>query len=120
MMKIAAIHRIARVALKIPVITLAIVDLTSCATISRHQFARSENDWQTRSGQLQYRDDKRTVIGEVLVRFSKSGDFELTFSKGPGVTLLTLRQDAQFAEVKGAMSGRGWSGPVDRAPQQLI
>jgi hypothetical protein len=72
-----------------------------------------------RSGQLLYRNPKRTLIGEVYVRFSKTGDLELTFSKGPGITLLVLRQDATFAELKGPLAGRGWSGPIDRAPQQL-
>jgi len=60
-----------------------------------------------------------TLIGDVLIRFSKSGDFELTFSKGPNVTLLMIRQDRSFAEVKGPLARSGWSGPIDRAPQQL-
>jgi hypothetical protein len=93
--------------------------LTACATVSRHQFAEPAHDWQARSGQLLYRTQKTTLIGEVLVRFSKSGDFELTFSKGPAVTLLVLRQDANFAEMKGPLARQGWSGPVDRAPPQL-
>jgi len=59
------------------------------------------------------------MIGDVVVRFSKAGDFELSFSKGPGINLLFLRQDAGFADVKGPLTGRGWSGSVDRAPQQL-
>ena len=46
-----------------------------------------------------YRNTTTTVIGEVVVRSSENGDLELTFSKGPGVTLLTLRQDAKFAQV---------------------
>ncbi|MEY2541483.1 MAG: hypothetical protein QOI22_1085 [Verrucomicrobiota bacterium] len=100
-------------------IGIAIADLTGCATPSRHQFAQPANDWRTRSGQLLYRTAKTTLIGEVLVRFSKNGDFELTFSKGPGVTLLTIRQSEAFAEVKGALARMGWSGPVDRAPKQL-
>ena len=66
-----------------------------------------------------YRTPNTTLIGDVLVRFSKSGDFELRVSKGPGVTLLSLRQDAMFAEVKGAFARGGWSGPVEQAPQQL-
>ena len=93
--------------------------LAACATISRHQFAEPARDWQARSGQLLYRTQRTTLIGEVLVRFSNSGDFELTFSKGPGVTLLVLRQDATFAEVKGPLARQGWSGPIDRAPPQL-
>ena len=101
------------------VIALAIVDVTSCATTSRHQFAEPTPDWQVRSGQLLYRTPKTTLIGDVLIRFSPKGDFELTLSKGPGVTLLSLRQDATFAEVKGTFARSGWSGPVAEAPQQL-
>ena len=48
---------------------------------------------------------KNTLIGEVLVRFSKAGDFELTFTKGPGVALLEIRQDANFFSVKGPLAG---------------
>jgi len=96
-----------------------LMSFASCATVSKHQFAEAERDWQTRSGQLLYRTPKTAVIGEVLVRFSKRGDFELTFSKGPGVTLLTLRQSDSHAEVKGGIARMGWSGPVDRAPKQL-
>jgi hypothetical protein len=93
--------------------------IMSCATTSTHQFAEPARDWQTRTGQLLYRNPKMTVIGDVFVRFSKTGDFELTFSKGPGVNLLLLRQDSTSAEIKGPLTGRGWSGPIDRAPQQL-
>jgi hypothetical protein len=101
------------------IIALFLVDLTSCATTSTHQFAEPKADWQTRTGQLLYRNPKTTVIGDVVVRSSNAGDFELTFSKGPGVNLLILRQDTGFAEVKGPIAGRGWSGPVDRPPEQL-
>ena len=101
------------------ILALAIADLTSCATMSHHAFVEPAKDWQTRSGQLLYRGPKLTLIGEVLVRFSKSGDFELTFSKGPGIALLALRQDAHFADVKGALARMGWTGPVERAPKPL-
>jgi hypothetical protein len=104
---------------------LLMIDLTNCATVSRHQFAEPAGGWQTRTGQLLYsrsRGTTTTMIGEAIVRFSNSGEFELTFSKGPGLTLLVLRQDRTFAEVKGALASRGrgsWSGPIDRAPTQL-
>ena len=100
---------------------LAIISfcIISCATISRHEFSEPFAGWQTKNGQLMYRALNTTLIGEVLVRFSKTGDFELTLSKGPGITLLSLRQDATFAEVKGGLAGHGWSGPVDQAPSQL-
>ena len=105
--------------LRVIVIALAIGDLTSCVTTPHHQFAEPTPDWQVRSGQLLYRTPKMTLIGDVLVRFSQAGDFELTFSKGPGVTLLSLRQDATSAEVKGTFARSDWSGPVAQAPQQL-
>jgi len=92
--------------------------LTSCATTSTHQFAEPAANSQTRTGQLMYRNPNRTVIGDAFVRFSNANDFELTFSKGP-VTLLVVREDANFAEVKGPMAGRGWSGFINRAPQAL-
>jgi hypothetical protein len=100
---------------------LAIISfcVTSCATTSRHQFSEPTGNWQTKSGQLMFRTANTTLVGDVLVRFSKSGDFELTFSKGPGVTLLFLRQDATFAEVKGPFAKAGWSGPVEQAPKPL-
>jgi hypothetical protein len=104
--------------LKLLVGALLIVAVTSCATMSTHQFAEPARDWQIRNGQLLYRTPQRTVIGDAFVRFSKAGDFELTFSKGP-VTLFVLRQDAKFADVKGPLASLGWSGPIDRAPAQL-
>jgi hypothetical protein len=103
----------------ISVVAIISFCITSCATISSHQFAEPTGNWQTKSGQLMYRTAKTTLIGDVLIRFSRSGDFELTFSKGPGPTLLSLRQDANFVDVKGAFAHGGWSGPVAQAPQQL-
>jgi hypothetical protein len=100
-------------------LVISLLCVTSCATISHHEFSQPTSGWQTKSGQLMYRTPNTTLIGEALVRFSKSGDFELTVSKGPGVTLLSLRQDATFAEVKGAFARQGWSGPVAQAPPQL-
>jgi hypothetical protein len=135
MKKVGAVHRTARAECVIFVwrraievnrpyllslaIGLAIVDLTGCATSSRHQFTEPTSAWRTRAGQLLYAAPNRTLIGDVVVRYSDAGDFELNLSKGPGVTLLSLRQDATFAEVKGAMARGGWSGPIDRAPKQL-
>jgi hypothetical protein len=90
----------------------------SCETM-RHQFAGPALDWQARNGQLLYHGKRTTLIGEVLVRFSKTGDFELTFTKGPGVTLLEIRQDADFFSVKGPLAGVSWSGSMAHAPPRL-
>jgi hypothetical protein len=129
--QVEAIHRIARVSLPftsaikvnrpylVLALAVAICCVTSCTTVSRHEFSEPTAGWQTKTGQLMYRSAKITLIGDALVRFSKTGDFELTVSKGPGITLLSLRQDAAFAEVKGGFAHQGWSGPVEQAPQQL-
>lgn len=93
--------------------------LTSCQTTSTHQFAEPTGAWQTRSGQLAYRGPKMSLIGEVLVRNTKSGDFELTFSKGSGVALLTLRTDASFGQAEGPLARGGWFGPLASAPARL-
>src|SRR5688572_4239646 len=101
-----------------PIILCALL-LTGCASTSSHQFADPGRDWQSRSGQLLYKNPKTSLIGEVLVRFSKTGDFELTFSKGPGVALLQVRQDTNFASLKGPLARGGWSGPTAQAPARL-
>ncbi len=92
--------------------------LTSCQTL-RHQFASPEPDWQSKIGQLQYRGAKTTLIGEVVVRYSTQGDFELTFSKGPGLVLLTVRQDENFVRVSGPLARGSWSGPPNETPARL-
>jgi hypothetical protein len=98
---------------------LAACYLTSCLTTPNHQFAQPAAGWQTKAGQLMYRTPKTTLIGEAIVRFSRTGDFELTVSKGPGFTLLSLRQDARFAEFNAAFTGQHWSGSVAQATPQL-
>ncbi len=101
------------------VLAISLFCVTSCATDSHHEFSEPVAGWTTKNGQLMYRTPNTTLIGEALVRFSKTGDFELTVSKGPGITLLSLRQDATFAEVKGGLAHQGWSGSVAQAPSQL-
>ncbi len=100
-------------------LAVTVICLTSCASVSQHQFSEPAAGWQTETGQLMYRTVKATLIGEALVRFSKTGDFELTVSKGPGITLLSLRQDAKFADFKASFTGQHWAGPTVQAPQQL-
>ncbi len=103
----------------VPILALISFYIISCTTISHHVFSEPAGGWQTKSGQLMYRTTDTTLVGEALVRVSKTGDFELTVSKGPGITLLSLRQDATFAEVKGGLARQGWAGPVAQAPPQL-
>ena len=103
----------------IPILAIVSFSVISCTTVSHHEFSEPTTGWQIRSGQIMYRTPNTTLIGEALVRFSKTGDFELTVSKGPGIPLLSLRQDASFADIKGGLAQKGWSGPVAQAPPQL-
>ena len=93
---------------------------TSCATTTTsHQFAEPSPAWQTKTGQLAYTDQRVSIIGEVLVRYSAQGDFVLTFTKAGGLTLLTLRQDGTHGKAEGPLARRGWAGPLTAAPPQL-
>jgi hypothetical protein len=92
--------------------------LTSCQSI-RDRFTQPAPDWQSRVGQLQYHGPKTSIIGEVLVRYSSAGDFELTFSKGPGIILLTVRQNDKFVRVSGPLARGSWSGSPEHAPVHL-
>ena len=96
----------------------ALLAIAGCQTTSQHQFAQPA-DWQTRAGQMLYDSGKTRIAGDVLIRYSATGDFELTFSKGPGVNLLLLRQDAQFAHAEGPLARGSWSGSVADAPEHL-
>lgn len=128
-LKVGAIHRIAHVfvpftlaiegnrAYLVSIITA--VCLTGCASVSHHQFSEPAAGWRTKTGQLMYRAAQATLIGEAIVRFSTTGDFELTVSKGPGITLLSLRQDGGFAEFNASFTNQRWSGPTAQAPPQL-
>ena len=109
----------ARNAVATSLLFITAVCLTSCASVSQHQFSEPDSGWQTKTGQLMYRTAKATLIGESIVRLSKTGDFELTVSKGPGITLLSLRQDAEFAEFNASFTSQRWSGSTANAPQQL-
>ena len=108
----------ARSCLRLLLVAWTIVGLTSCQTI-RHTFLGPSLDWQARHGQLLYRGKKTRLIGEVLVRFSKAGDMELTFTKGPGIALLHIQQNANFARLRGPLARGTWSGPVAQAPAAL-
>ncbi|SRR6266404_1716510 len=99
---------------KVAVVILALA--LGCSGCAIHQFAQPTHQWTTRNGQLSYHGPKRAFIGEVLVRFSTRSDFELTFTKGPGVALLFVRTDPEFARVQGPLAGLPWSGSIASPP----
>ena len=84
-----------------------------------HEFTAPAAGWQTKSGQLAYTDQRVSLIGEVFVRYSKDGQFELTFTKAGGITLMSLRQDSGFVKAEGPLARRGYAGPIASAPAHL-
>ena len=103
---------------------LACAALTLASPRARPQCPRTSSPqpatgWQTKTGQLAYTDQRMSLIGEVLVRYSKSGDFELTFTKGRRHHAAVLRQDANFARRK--VRSRAVAGPARsrEAPARL-
>ena len=100
-------------------LALLLFACAGCQTTSTHQFAAPAAEWKTKSGQLSYKSPQVSLLGDVVVRYSEQGDFQLTFSKGPGLTLITLRQDAGFASAEGPLARGGWAGPIGEAPERL-
>ena len=60
-----------------------------------------------------------SLIGDVVVRTSPAGDMELTFSKAPAFTLMTIKQNATFGRASGPLAHGSWSGPTANAPHSL-
>ncbi len=101
------------------IVALLLFTFAGCQTTTTHQFTAPAPAWQTKIGQLSYKSPKISLIGEVLVRTSPAGDLELVFSKGPGVNLLILRQDAQYGSATGPLARGSWAGPIAQAPERL-
>src|SRR5205814_8814877 len=81
-----------------------------------HQCSTTSRTWTAHNRQLSYHSRKTSLIAEVFVHYSNRGDFELTFSKVPGVTLLFMRTDPTFARVQGPLARIPWSGPLQQPP----
>ena len=54
-----------------------------------------------------------SLIGEVVVPTPSAGDFELTFTKGPGVNLIVIRTDPLLLSAEGPLARVPWAGPLD-------
>jgi hypothetical protein len=77
-------------------------------------------DWQTLTGQMQHiAPNGKSVIGEVVIRRSKQGDFQLAFASGPGFPLMRIWVSGSKARAEGAMAHGSWQGDPAKAPQHL-
>jgi hypothetical protein len=107
-----------RIALLFLLASLCSAVLPGCQTPLA--FPEPAPDWQTHTGQLHYRSATgRSVVGDVVVRRSPRGDFQLAFSSGPGFPLLRLWQLGDNARAEGAVARGSWQGRREKAPGAL-
>lgn len=102
-----------------PIVLAIAFAFASCQTTPKHEFAPPSANSQVKTGQIAYTDAKLSLIGEVLVRYSKTGDFELVFTKAVGVRLLSIQQDAEFGRAEGPLARGRWEGKLADAPARL-
>lgn len=74
--------------------------LAGCAS---HQFGTAGAEWKTRTGQIQYREGDRSIVGE-LVYSSDGKNAKLEFTKGPGLALMRVQRDATHARFEGPLA----------------
>lgn len=77
-------------------------------------------DWKTYQGQLHYTSSTgRSVIGDVVIRRSPQGDFQLEFFAGSGIPLIRLWEAGQTARAEGLLARGSWQGSVAHPPRAL-
>jgi hypothetical protein len=69
---------------------------------------------KTRIGQLQYSYGGRSIVGDIILRSLRGGDYDLFFSKG-GVTVLEFQTRGAHMAATGMLAGNGWSGETEQA-----
>ena len=73
---------------------------------------------KTRIGQLQYTYGGRSIVGDIILRSLKGGDYDLYFSKG-GVPVLEFQTRGAHMVATGVLAKNGWSGLTTEAPGPL-
>lgn len=95
---------------------------TGCQSIGGKSaaFPAPAAGWQTYTGQLFYRGaNGKSVIGDVVIRRSAHGDFQLEFLSGPGVSLMRLQRSATALHLEGILARGSWNPPLNRVPAPL-
>jgi hypothetical protein len=82
------------------------------------QFPAPDASWKTYSGQLQYANRERSVIGEFTAS-GRGNDFHLEYSKGGTVPLMRVAVHAGYARADGPLARGRWTGTVEKAPPAL-
>lgn len=97
---------------------LLICFLAGCQT-SQPTFHTPDARWHTETGQLQYSNPKRSIIGETVVTALDHQEFQLDFMAGPGFPIMKLRQSGDKAHAESALARVSWNGKSEHPPGKL-
>ena len=92
--------------------------VTGCAGVSQ-LLPPPGQGWTTHLGQLAYSSKKRDFMGDIVMQVSPDGGIKLDFMKGPGPSLVSIRQTTERARVEGALMPIAWQGAPASAPALL-
>jgi len=95
---------------------VAALALSACQNTREFSFLGQQG--KTRIGQLFYASPKRAVVGDVVMNYLESGDYDLSFAKG-GVTVLQLQARSSRVRASGLLARGGFSGDIYHLPGPL-
>jgi hypothetical protein len=93
-------------------ILLFAILLTGCQ--SAKEISGLGPEANTRVGQLQYSYGAHSIVGDIILRSLKGGDYDLYFSKA-GVTVLEFQTRGSHMAATGLLAKNGWSGETAQA-----
>jgi len=99
----------------LPIFFLALI-LSACQTVN--ELPGLGSNAKRHDGQMVYQTPRTSVAGDVILRTSPNGDYDLVLLKG-GVQVLQIQAHDGQLVATGMFAGNGWTGPVDRAPGPL-
>ena len=95
-----------------------ITALAFSACQSAREFSFLGQQGKTRIGQLFYATPKRAIVGDVVLNYLETGDYDLSFAKG-GVTVLQLQARASTVRASGLLARGGFTGDIYHLPGAL-
>jgi len=101
----------------IPLLLLIVV-FSGCQA-PQQTFHTPDARWHTETGQLQYSNPKRSIIGETVVTALDHQEFQLDFMAGPGFPIMKLRRSSDMAHAESALAHVSWNGKTEHPPGKL-
>jgi hypothetical protein len=95
---------------------IAALTLSSCQNVREFSFLGQQG--KTKIGQLFYVTPKRSVVGDVVMNYLETGDYDLSFAKG-GVTVLQLQARDSKVRASGLLARGSFTGDIYHLPGQL-